>query len=249
MDLWTGVLSCWKCHWPDLKSAGLFRWNLFLNSLKLQHSNPNPNPLANQLWCIDFFTPPTSPIFHTPTPCLPWISYATQKLMLDSCKMLQKQFEAFHTFLWYFFQVYNRILLHIVLLKCLMAFLKFTSCDNQDLVGCIPIPVVAVHLNPKLVCHLIRCLAITYWIFKCPYEKSLETYRLHLVCLYVQYIYIRHIYTHTYTISKVGVYEYNPCWHTYTHRSIITSSLCMHNISVYIFCIHMSIYQMYIYTF
>ena len=27
--------------------------------LKLQHSNPNPNPLANQLWCIDFLTPPT----------------------------------------------------------------------------------------------------------------------------------------------------------------------------------------------
>ena len=34
MDLWTGVLSWWKCHWPDLKSAGLFRPNLFLNSLK-----------------------------------------------------------------------------------------------------------------------------------------------------------------------------------------------------------------------
>ena len=27
--------------------------------LKPQHSNPNPNPLVNQLWCIDFFTPPT----------------------------------------------------------------------------------------------------------------------------------------------------------------------------------------------
>ena len=26
--------------------------------LKLQHSNPNPNPLANQLWCSDFLTPP-----------------------------------------------------------------------------------------------------------------------------------------------------------------------------------------------
>ena len=26
-------------------------------------------------------------------------------------------------------------------------FLKFTSCDNQALVGCIPIPTVAVHLN------------------------------------------------------------------------------------------------------
>ena len=56
MVLWTGALSWWKCHWPDLKSAGLFRRNLFLNSLKPQHSNPNPNPnpLANQLWCIDF---------------------------------------------------------------------------------------------------------------------------------------------------------------------------------------------------
>ena len=27
--------------------------------LKPQHSNPNPNPLANQLWCINFLTPPT----------------------------------------------------------------------------------------------------------------------------------------------------------------------------------------------
>ena len=28
--------------------------------LKPQHSNPNPNPLANRLWCIDFLTPPIS---------------------------------------------------------------------------------------------------------------------------------------------------------------------------------------------
>ena len=35
--------------------------------------------------------------------CLSWISYANQKLMFDSCKMLQKQFEAFYTFLWHFF--------------------------------------------------------------------------------------------------------------------------------------------------
>ena len=36
---------------------------------------------------------------HLPqTPCLPWISYATRKLMLDLCKMVQKQSEAFHTF-------------------------------------------------------------------------------------------------------------------------------------------------------
>ena len=37
------------------------------------------------------------------TPCLPWNSNATQRLMLDSCKMVEKQSEAFHTFLWHFF--------------------------------------------------------------------------------------------------------------------------------------------------
>ena len=30
-----------------------------------------------------------------------------------------------------------------------IAFLKFTSCDSQGLVGCIPIAAVAVHLNLK----------------------------------------------------------------------------------------------------
>ena len=33
--------------------------------------------------------------------------------------------------------------------KVQIAFLKFTSCDNQALVGCIPIAAVAVHLNLK----------------------------------------------------------------------------------------------------
>ena len=30
----------------------------FWTPLKPQHSNPNPYPLANQLWCIDILTPP-----------------------------------------------------------------------------------------------------------------------------------------------------------------------------------------------
>ena len=34
MELWTGILSWWKCHWSDLKSAGLFPRSLFLNFLK-----------------------------------------------------------------------------------------------------------------------------------------------------------------------------------------------------------------------
>ena len=52
-----------------------------------------------------YWLPYSSHTSHRPsqTPCLPWISYATQKLMLDSRKMLQKLPEAFHTFLWHFF--------------------------------------------------------------------------------------------------------------------------------------------------
>ena len=63
--------------WRVLTSShGISSWT----PLKPQHSNPNPNRLANQLWCIDFLTSS-----HTssslPSPYLPWISYATQKLM------------------------------------------------------------------------------------------------------------------------------------------------------------------------
>ena len=51
-----------------------------------------------------------------------------------------------------FFPSLKQNLLHIDLLKCphaQIAFLKFTICDNQALVGCIPIPAVAAHLNLK----------------------------------------------------------------------------------------------------
>ena len=42
--------------WRVLASSdGISSWT----PLKPQHSNPNPNPLAYQLWCIDFLTPPT----------------------------------------------------------------------------------------------------------------------------------------------------------------------------------------------
>ena len=59
MELWTCALSWLKCHWIDLKSACLFDGISSWTPLKPQHSstNPYPNPLANQLWCIDFLTP------------------------------------------------------------------------------------------------------------------------------------------------------------------------------------------------
>ena len=62
---WQGW-SCRLVHWPGgnasdpiwrvlASSEGIFSWT----PLKPQHSNPNRNPLANQLWSIDFLTPPT----------------------------------------------------------------------------------------------------------------------------------------------------------------------------------------------
>ena len=60
MELCNGALSWWKCHWRDLKSASLFRRISSWTPLKPHHCNPNPNPLANQLWCSDFLAPPTS---------------------------------------------------------------------------------------------------------------------------------------------------------------------------------------------
>ena len=154
-SLWQGW-SCGLVHCPGVNATEPI-WRVLASSdgisswtpLKPKHSTPNPNPLANQLWSID-----SCHTSHHPsqTLCLPWISYATQKLILNSCNIVQKQSWAFHTFLWHFFQVENRILLRIVILKCphvQIAFLKFTSSDNQALVGCSPIAAVAVHLKLK----------------------------------------------------------------------------------------------------
>ena len=64
-SLWQGW-SCRLLHCPGGNATDLI-WRVLASSLgisswtplKPQHSNPNPNPLANQLWCIDFLTPPT----------------------------------------------------------------------------------------------------------------------------------------------------------------------------------------------
>ena len=64
-SLWQG-LSCGLVYCPGgnatdpiwrvlASSQGISSWT----PLKPQHSNPNSNPLASQLWCIDFITLPT----------------------------------------------------------------------------------------------------------------------------------------------------------------------------------------------
>ena len=72
--------------------------------------------------------------------------------MLDSCKIVKNSLKHSIPFCGMFYNFKIETLLYLVLLKCphvQIAFLKFTRCDNQGLVGCIPIAAVAVHMNLK----------------------------------------------------------------------------------------------------
>ena len=131
-SLWQGW-SCGLVHCPGgnvtdpiwrvlASSLGIYSWT----PSKPQHSNPNPNP---NLWPINS-------------------GVLTSLLLLQLSSSLTDSLASLNllchskTDAWF--------LLHIVLLKCLhvqIAFLKFTSCDNQALVGCIPTAAVAVHKN------------------------------------------------------------------------------------------------------
>ena len=75
-SLWQGW-SCGLVHYPGGNATDPI-WRVLASSegiscwtpLKPQHSNPNPNPLVNQLWCIDFLTPPTTLIIPHRVPGL-----------------------------------------------------------------------------------------------------------------------------------------------------------------------------------
>ena len=64
-SLWQGW-TCGMVHCPGGNNTDAI-WRVLASSdgissripLKPQHCNPNPNPLANQLWYIDFLTPPS----------------------------------------------------------------------------------------------------------------------------------------------------------------------------------------------
>ena len=132
--------------WRVLASSqGISSWT----PLKPQHSNPkpNPNPLANQF----FLTPPTSLIIPHRLPAflkslMPlknscsiharW-SKSSLKLSIRFCGIFSKFKTEFYCIS--FFE------------NVLTSRLHFwnSQADNQALVGCIPIPAVAVHLNLK----------------------------------------------------------------------------------------------------
>ena len=136
-------------------------WISSWTPLKPQHSNPNPNSLANQLWCIDFLTPPTPLIIpHR----LPAFLESLMPLKTDARFMQHGRKAVWSIPYVAFFPGLKQNFIAYRSSKVSSrpdCILKFTSCDNQALVGCIPIAAVAVHL--KLVSHLIRCIAMKVW--------------------------------------------------------------------------------------
>ena len=148
MEFWTGALSCWKCHWTNLKSAGLFLRNLFVNSLK------NLNIVILTLWPINsgvldsLLLPHLSSFLTDYLPSLNlWCHSKTDaRFMQDGRKAV---WSIPYVSVASFFPSLKQNFIAYCSSKIQIVFLKFTSCNNQALVGCIPIAAVTVHFNLK----------------------------------------------------------------------------------------------------
>ena len=126
--------------WRVLASSdGISSWT----PLKPQQSNPNPNPLANQLWSIDFLTPLSSSLTD---------SLASLNLLCNSktdAQFMQDGPKAVWSI------PYISVAFFPSLKQNFIAYCSSKVLDcifemwQSALVGYIPIAAVAVHLNPK----------------------------------------------------------------------------------------------------
>ena len=138
------VWSCGLVHCPGRNATDPI-WRVLASSdrisswtpLKPQHSNPNPNmnPLANQLWCIDFLTPPTPLIISHRLPAFLLLCHSKSdaRFMQDSPKAVWSIPYVSVAF----FSKFKQFYCISFFLKCpnvQIEFLEFTSCDNQTLV-------------------------------------------------------------------------------------------------------------------
>ena len=119
------------------------------------------------------------------TPRLPWISYATQKLMLDSCKMLEKLCEAFHTFLWQNFIAYRSSKVSACIFEIhQLRQLGFSRVYSNCCCSCsFEREIIKIGLSSHKMYRNSEFSRV-YDNFKCLYKKNVETYRMHLVCLF-----------------------------------------------------------------
>ena len=152
-SLWQGW-SCGLVHCPAGNATGPI-WRVLASSdrisssttLKPQHSNPNA--LANQLCCIEFLTPPKRLII--PNRLLAFLESLMPLKNSSSIHARCSKSSLKHTirFSGNISKFKTQFYCISFFLTSRLHFLKFPSCDNQALVGCIPIAAVAVHLKLK----------------------------------------------------------------------------------------------------
>ena len=115
--------------WRVLASSdGISSWT----SLNPQHSNPSPNPLANQLWSIDFLT-------------LPHLSSSLPSLNLlchsqTDARFVQDAPKAVWSIPYVSVAFFPSLKQNFIAYRCSKVsdcILKLTSCGNKSLVGCI----------------------------------------------------------------------------------------------------------------
>ena len=160
-----GLWQWWSCglvHCPGgnatdpiwrvlASSQGISSWT----PLKPQHSNPDPDPDPDPKpfgqSAPVYWRPYSSHASHQ-TPCL----FESLMPLKSSCSIharwSKSSLKHCIRFCCLFSRFKTEFLLHILLLKCphvQIAFLKFTSCDTQVLVGRIPTAAVAVDLKLK----------------------------------------------------------------------------------------------------
>ena len=168
MGLWTGVLSWWKCHWPDLASSpGISSWT----PLKPQHSNPNPNPLSfNSGVLASLLLPHLSSSLADSLPSLNLLCHSktNARFMQDAPKAVWSIpyiFVAFFQSLEYSFMAYRSSKVSSRP-DCIFEIHQLSQSGFSRVYSncwC------SFSFEPeiiKLVSHRIRCIAITYWIFK-----------------------------------------------------------------------------------
>ena len=153
MELWTGALSWWKCHWSRFEEC----WLLPTESPPELPYNLNRVTLnlTITLWPINcgvltyLLLPHLSSSLTDSLPSLNLLCHSK-----TDARFMQGGRKAVWIIPYVSVAIFPSLTQNfIVLIKCphvQIAFLKFTSCDNQALVRCIPIAAVAVHLNLKL---------------------------------------------------------------------------------------------------
>ena len=154
--------------WRVLASSqGISSWT----PLKPQHSNPNLNPLANQLWCIDFLTPPTSLIIPHRLPC--FCEYLMP--LKNWCSIHARWPKSSLKYSIRFGGIFPSLKQNFIAYRSSKVFSRpdcifeihqvwqsdFSSVYSNCCCSCSFEPEIK-----KLDCYLIRSIAIRYWIFK-----------------------------------------------------------------------------------